>query len=292
MAKPTIYKNNSDKIGFAVSYLTGAAATHYDNLLKQEEAGIPVPALCTWIDFVVEFMSYFRLFNPARDAQEYAFKTGYNDTALWLKLIPLRIIHNGYSDSKSWTIQFVQPMQLILMEEILVLGRGQQGRNQGNWTTQQRGAAAWDSNVNSDNISGTVYGQSEDFASASSQNGNSGESLENQGGNNGVLKNPGDEEFLQAIQAARTPEQVEEFHRCCKLGLCYNCGGSDLIGKDCKNRENWDPPKNGTSSINNQRSDQLRAATFTLEGDPPNDEIWNVEIENDLGKVEGIPETH
>ncbi|KIK53416.1 hypothetical protein GYMLUDRAFT_250372 [Collybiopsis luxurians FD-317 M1] len=211
MAKPTIYKNNSDKIGFAVLYLTGAAATHYDNLLKQEEAGIPVPALRTWIDFVMEFTS---------------------------------------------------------------------------------GAAAWDSNVNSDNISGMVYGQSEDFASASSQNGNSGESLENQRGNDGVSKNPGDEEFLWAIQAARTPEQVKEFRQCCKLGLCYNCGGSDHIGKDCKNRENWDPPKNGTSSINNQQSDQLRAATFTLEGDPPNDEIWNVEIENDLGKAEGIPETH
>ncbi|KIK49775.1 hypothetical protein GYMLUDRAFT_253586 [Collybiopsis luxurians FD-317 M1] len=152
---------------------------------------------------------------------------------------------------------------------------GQQGRNQANWTTRQRGAAAWDSNVNSDNISGTVYGQSEDFASASSQNGNSGESLENQGGNDGVSKNPGDEEFLWAIRAARTPEQVKEFRRRRKLGLCYNCGGSDHIGKDCKNRENWDPPKNGTSK-----------------GDPPNDEIWNVEIENDSGKAEGIPETH
>lgn len=104
MAKPTIYENNSDKIGFAVSYLTGAAATHYNNLLKQEEAGIPVPALRTWIDFVAEFMLYFRLFDPAQDTQvklawikqmdnesfatfiirfqEYAFKTGYNDTAL------------------------------------------------------------------------------------------------------------------------------------------------------------------------------------------------------------------
>ncbi|KIK56731.1 hypothetical protein GYMLUDRAFT_247516 [Collybiopsis luxurians FD-317 M1] len=76
---------------------------------------------------------------------------------------------------------------------------GQQGRNQGNWTNQQRGAAAWDSNVNLDNISGTVYGQSEDFASGSNQNGNSGEGLENQGGNNRVLKNPGDKEFLWAI---------------------------------------------------------------------------------------------
>jgi len=65
MAKPTIYENDSDKIGFAVSYLTGAAATHYNNLLKQEEAGIPVPALRTWIDFVTEFTSYFGLFNPA-----------------------------------------------------------------------------------------------------------------------------------------------------------------------------------------------------------------------------------
>ncbi|KIK51821.1 hypothetical protein GYMLUDRAFT_251744 [Collybiopsis luxurians FD-317 M1] len=65
MAKPTIYENNSDKIGFAVLYLTGAAATHYNTLLKQEEAGIPIPALCTWIDFVVELTLHFGLFDPA-----------------------------------------------------------------------------------------------------------------------------------------------------------------------------------------------------------------------------------
>ncbi|KIK49855.1 hypothetical protein GYMLUDRAFT_253505, partial [Collybiopsis luxurians FD-317 M1] len=257
--------NNSDKIGFAVSYLTGAAATHYNNLLKQEEAGIPVPALRTWIDFVAEFTSYFGLFDPARDAQ--------------VKLAWIKQMDNESSNAPRGGNKESQCDST-------------QGRNQANWTTRQRGAAAWDSNVNSDNISGTVYGQSEDFASASSQNGNSGESLENQGGNDGVSKNPGDKEFLRVIRAARTPEQVEEFRRRRKLGLCYNCGGPDHIGKDCKNRENWDPPKNGTSSINNQRSDQLRATTFTLEGDPPNNKIWNVEIENDSGKAEGIPETH
>ncbi|KIK50933.1 hypothetical protein GYMLUDRAFT_252503 [Collybiopsis luxurians FD-317 M1] len=65
MAKPTIYENSSDKIGFAISYLTGAAAIHYNNLLKQEEAGILVPALHTWIDFIGEFTLYFGLFDPA-----------------------------------------------------------------------------------------------------------------------------------------------------------------------------------------------------------------------------------
>ncbi|KIK58501.1 hypothetical protein GYMLUDRAFT_245925 [Collybiopsis luxurians FD-317 M1] len=330
MAKPTIYENDSDKIGFAVSYLTGTAATHYDNLLKQEEAGIPVPALCTWIDFVAEFTSYFGLFDPARDAQvklawikqmdnesfatfiirfqEYAFKTGYNDTALnypqWVQQFQeldnsIWATNAAHSCGGNSGFRMYNPMAPLNPQN----SNPQQGSNnnnpqqaggqqEGNWNNQQRGAAAWDSNVNLDNISGTVYGQSEEFASASSQNGNSGEGLENQGGNDGVSKNLGDEEFLWAIRAARTPEQVKEFHRHCKLGLCYNCGGSDHIGKDCKNRENWDPPKNGTSSINNQQSDQLRAATFTLEGDLPNDEIWNVKIENDSGKVEGIPETH
>jgi len=267
--------------------------------------------------------------------QEYAFKTGYNDTALvamlqgavtrsldvtvvaqthppqnypqWVQRFQeldnsIRATNAAHSCGGNSGFRMYNPMAPSNPQNSNLRqgsnsnnpqqAGGQQGRNQANWTTRQRGAAAWDSNVNSDNISGTVYGQSEDFASASSQNGNSGESLENQGGNDGVSKNPGDEEFLRAIRAARTPEQVEEFRRHRKLGLCYNCGGSDHIGKDCKNRENWDPPKNGTSSINNQRSDQLRAATFTLEGDPPNDEIWNVEIENDSGKVEGIPETH
>ncbi|KIK58896.1 hypothetical protein GYMLUDRAFT_245675 [Collybiopsis luxurians FD-317 M1] len=86
MAKPTIYKNDSDKIGFAVSYLTGAAATHYDNLLKQEEAGIPIPALRTWIDFVK--LAWIKQMDNELFAtfiirfQEYAFKMGYNDTAL------------------------------------------------------------------------------------------------------------------------------------------------------------------------------------------------------------------
>ena len=116
--------------------------------------------------------------------------------------------------------------------------------------------------------------------------------FEMQEGGTSTSKNPGDKEFLCAICAARTLEQVEEF--CCqqKLGLCYNCGGTDHIGWDCKNPENWDPPKGGTLNSSNQQSDQLRAATFTLEGDSSNNGIWNVEIENDLGKVEGIPETH
>ncbi|KIK53819.1 hypothetical protein GYMLUDRAFT_250007 [Collybiopsis luxurians FD-317 M1] len=295
MAKPTIYKNNSDTIGFAVSYLTGAAATHYNNLLKQEEAGIPVPALHTWIDFVAEFTSYFGLFDLAQDAQEYAFKMGYNDTALvamlqgavtrsldvtvaaqthppqnypqWVQRFQeldnsIRATNTAHSRGGNSGFRMYNPMApLNPQNSNLRQGSnnnnaqqagGQQGRNQGNWTNRQRGAAAWDSNVNSDNISGTVYGQSEDFVSALSQNGNSGKGLENQGGNDRVSKNPGDKEFLWAIRAARTPEQVKEFRQCCKLGLCYNCGRSDHIGKDCKNRENWDPPKNGTLSINNQ----------------------------------------
>ncbi|KIK52265.1 hypothetical protein GYMLUDRAFT_251402 [Collybiopsis luxurians FD-317 M1] len=166
--------------------------------------------------------------------QEYAFKTGYNDTAL------VAMLRGAVTRSLDMTVaaqthppqnypQWVQRFQ-ELDNSICATNAahsrggnsgsnsnnpqqagGQQGRNQGNWTTRQRGAAAWDSNVNSDNISGTVYGQSEDFASASSRNGNSGESLENQGGNDGVSKNPGDEEFLWAIRAARTPEQVKEF---------------------------------------------------------------------------------
>ena len=99
-----IYKNSWDKIGFAVLYLSGAAATHYDNLLRQADIGTVVLALLSWPAFITEFTSYFGLFDPARDAQvklawikqmdneafatfiiqfqEYAFKTGYNDTAL------------------------------------------------------------------------------------------------------------------------------------------------------------------------------------------------------------------
>ncbi|KIK58856.1 hypothetical protein GYMLUDRAFT_245643 [Collybiopsis luxurians FD-317 M1] len=222
MAKPTIYKNDSDKIGFAVSYLTGAAATHYNNLLKQEEAGIPIPALHTWIDFVK--LAWIKQMDNESFAtfiirfQEYAFKTGYNDTALnypqWVQRFQeldnlIRATnaahsHGGnsgfgtYNPMAPSNPQNSNPRQGSNSNNPQQAG-GQQGRNQGNWTTRQRGAAAWDSNVNSDNISGTVYGQSEDFASASSQNGNSGESLENQGGNDGVSKNPGDKEFLWAI---------------------------------------------------------------------------------------------
>ena len=102
--KPMIYKNDLDKIGFTVSYLSRAAATHYDNLLRQADIGTVVPDLLSWPAFVMEFTSYFGLFDPARDAQvklawikqmdnevfatfiiwfqEYAFKMGYNDTAL------------------------------------------------------------------------------------------------------------------------------------------------------------------------------------------------------------------
>ncbi|KIK56711.1 hypothetical protein GYMLUDRAFT_247502 [Collybiopsis luxurians FD-317 M1] len=242
MAKPTIYENDPDKIGFAVSYLTGAAATHYNNLLKQEEAGIPAPALCTWIDFVAEFTLYFRLFDPAQDAQEYVFKMGYNDMALvailrgavtrslniavaaqthppqnypqWVQqfqeldnsICATNAAHSHEGNSGFGTYNLMAPSnpqnsnpQQGSNNNNPRQAGGQQGRNQGNWSNHQRGAAAWDSNVNLDNISSAAYGQSEDFTSISSQNGNSGEGLENQGGNNGVSKNPEDEEFLWAI---------------------------------------------------------------------------------------------
>ncbi|KIK55093.1 hypothetical protein GYMLUDRAFT_248893 [Collybiopsis luxurians FD-317 M1] len=243
MAKPTIYKNNSDKIGFAVSYLTGAAATHYNNLLKQEEAGIPVPALYTQVKLAwIKQMDNELFATFIIQFQEYAFKTGYNNTALvamlqgavtrslnvtvaaqthppqnypqWVQRFQeldnsIRATNAAHSCGGNSGFRIYNPMAPSNPQNSNLRqgsnnnnpqqAGGQQGRNQGNWNNQQRGAAAWDSNVNSNNISGTVYGQSEDFASASSQNGNSGEGLENQGGNNGVSKNPGDKEFLQAI---------------------------------------------------------------------------------------------
>ncbi|KIK50185.1 hypothetical protein GYMLUDRAFT_253201 [Collybiopsis luxurians FD-317 M1] len=315
MAKPTIYENNSDKIGFAVSYLTGAAATHYNNLLKQEEAGIPVPALHTWIDFVklawIKQMDNELFVTFIIQFQEYAFKTGYNDTAL------VAMLRGAVTRSLDITVaaqthppqnypQWVQRFQELDNSIRATNAAHSHGGNSGFGTynpmaplnpqnsNPQQGSNKQGVNKVGIKVIGTIdKGELQlGIVIALSQNGNSREGLENQGGNNGVSKNPGDKEFLQAIRAARTPEQVEEFRQRHKLGLCYNCGGSDHIGKDCKNRENWDPPKNGTSSINNQQSDQLRAATFTLEGDLPNDEIWNVKIENDSGKVEGIPETH
>ncbi|KIK58345.1 hypothetical protein GYMLUDRAFT_246069 [Collybiopsis luxurians FD-317 M1] len=226
MAKPTIYKNDSDKIGFAVSYLTGAAATHYNNLLKQEEAGIPVPALYTWIDFVK--LAWIKQMDNKLFAtfiirfQEYAFKMGYNNTALVAMLrgavtrslnITVAAQTHPPQNYPQWVQQFQELDNLICATNAAHSCGGNSGfgmyksmapLNPQNSNPQQ--------GRNQDNISGTVYGQSEDFASASSQNGNSGEGLENQGGNDGVLKNPGDKEFLQVIQAARTPQQVEEFH--------------------------------------------------------------------------------
>ncbi|KIK52796.1 hypothetical protein GYMLUDRAFT_250925 [Collybiopsis luxurians FD-317 M1] len=207
MAKPTIYENDSDKIGFAVSYLTGAAATHYDNLLKQEEAGIPVPALCTWIDFVAEFtlsldVTVAAQTHPPQNYPQWVQRFQELDNSI----CATNAAHSRGGNSGFGTYnpmapsnpQNSNPQQGSNSNNPQQAG-GQQGRNQGNWNNRQRGAAAWDSNVNSDNISGTVYGQSEDFTSASSQNGNSGEGLENQGGNVGVSKNPGDKEFLWAI---------------------------------------------------------------------------------------------
>ncbi|KIK66848.1 hypothetical protein GYMLUDRAFT_239074 [Collybiopsis luxurians FD-317 M1] len=207
-------------------------------------------------------MLYFGLFDPAQDAQvklawikqmdnesfatfiirfqEYAFKMGYNDTALVAMLrgavtrsldVTVAAQTHPPQNYPQWVQRF-QELDNSICATNAAHSRGgnsgfrmynpmaplnpqnsnpRQGSNSNN-PQQAGGQQAWDSNVNLDNISGTVYGQSEDFASASSQNGNSGESLENQGGNNGVLKNPGDEEFLRAIRAARTPEQVEEFH--------------------------------------------------------------------------------
>ena len=68
-AKPTIYELDQERINLAVSYLTEAAATHFDNLVDRQENGTFVPALETWADFVAEFSKTFGIFDIARDAQ-------------------------------------------------------------------------------------------------------------------------------------------------------------------------------------------------------------------------------
>ena len=56
-----------------------------------------------------------------------------------------------------------------------------------------------------------IHGQYNDNMDASSLGTNVETGFELHGGDNGTSKNPGDKEFLCAIYAARTPEQVEEF---------------------------------------------------------------------------------
>ena len=95
----------------------------------------------------------------------------------------------------------------------------------------------------------------------------------------------------------RTPEQIEEFRRRKREGLCYRCGGKNHVGKDCTNPEDLNPPKNsgGDKRGDNDDKDRLRAAVFTLENTVNNEGEWNVEIikqrleENESGKVEGAP---
>ena len=104
MAKPTIYENDLNRMGFTVLYLVGTIATHYDNLLKQKEDVLSVSALHNWVNFATEVTSYFGLLDPIRDTQvelvgikqmdnesfatlilqfqEYAYKMGYNNMAL------------------------------------------------------------------------------------------------------------------------------------------------------------------------------------------------------------------
>ncbi|KIK66897.1 hypothetical protein GYMLUDRAFT_239108 [Collybiopsis luxurians FD-317 M1] len=62
-AKCTICKDDQDKITFAVTYLTDAAAAHYDNLLRQQDMGDNVIALYNWPAFVAEWEEYFGIFN-------------------------------------------------------------------------------------------------------------------------------------------------------------------------------------------------------------------------------------
>ena len=87
-----------------------------------------------------------------------------------------------------------------------------QGKPQSNWNNCQRGAAAWDNNINVDSSS-MIHGQYNDNMDASSLGTNAETGLKMQGGDNGIFKHSGDEEFLCATRAARTPEQVEEFYQ-------------------------------------------------------------------------------
>ena len=87
-----------------------------------------------------------------------------------------------------------------------------QGKPQGNWNNHQRGAAAWDNNINVGS-SNMIHGQYNDNMDTSSLGTNAETGFKMQGGDNEISKNSGDKEFLHAVQAAGTLGQVEDLCR-------------------------------------------------------------------------------
>ncbi|KAE9403402.1 hypothetical protein BT96DRAFT_990260 [Gymnopus androsaceus JB14] len=107
--KPTIYGSDTAKIPLAASYLTDAAYTTYQNLLRGQEQGENVPELIYWDHFLIKFTEKFGLYDELLSVQamldktyqdrnesfgdyitrfkESAYKSQYNDTAKRFRLI-------------------------------------------------------------------------------------------------------------------------------------------------------------------------------------------------------------
>ena len=71
LAKPTIYKTQQSRVTYAASWLTGAAARYYQNLMEREmsDPTLYLESLHEWPHFVARFSQLFGLHDEQMHSQ-------------------------------------------------------------------------------------------------------------------------------------------------------------------------------------------------------------------------------
>ncbi|KAF5337516.1 hypothetical protein D9758_016989 [Tetrapyrgos nigripes] len=251
-AKPTLYETEHSRVTFASSYLTGAAARYYQNLIKRElMQGVYLRALHNWQAFVATFARLFGVHNEQLYAQaaldkilqkatetfadflvrfeDASLLTGYNEPALrWRLLLQIR---RDLRNQLTLVGNIPQSFNDVV-DRLLDLDSAREAFNEAGLATNNY--------ANPTYIPNTPQVRQR----ANQQNAQSGPGPSTQ--NNRGRFRQGQNQPPATARAAQAPFPKnrpfvrlpkEEYDRRMQNGLCIRCGASGHFGKDC-------PPEN------------------------------------------------
>ncbi|KAF5334829.1 hypothetical protein D9758_018070 [Tetrapyrgos nigripes] len=252
-AKPTIYETEASKVTFASSYLTGAAARYYQNLVEREALqGAHLAALHNWRSFIRMFSRLFgvhdeQLYSQAAldRVQQKANKTfadflvrfedaslltQYNEPALrWKLLLQIRKdLRNRLT-----VVRNIPQGFNALVDRLLDLDTAREAFNEAGLVTNTY-----------PNPTYTVNSITAPRTRITPQNAQAGPGPSTQANRNRARASPNS--TPPAARAAQVQPNkrrpfvrlpTEEYQRRMKNGLCIRCGANDHFGRDC-------PPEN------------------------------------------------
>jgi hypothetical protein len=273
--KPSRFIHDTQRVNFAVSYLSGPALKWWQPYL----VAVPPPPICgDWSLFVNELNQWFgvpdlaiesqnklktlrmrfdqRVTSYSVDFMEQAMHSGWNDTAL------MHSFYDGLTDRiKEAMTHRPRPQNLQQMRELardcdmrMVTRQGEKGRSQNNSSANQQSSSSRSNNTSNNNRTAPQGGASSSSTSSRPQQTNAGQQNQQR-------------KDLSNVLTADGKLKEEEKERRVRLGLCSYC--SEKIPKHlptCKLQNNPPQTQRGRSTFVISGEPEQESATTEYEG--------------------------